>query len=92
MFLCSQECAAILEQMRQFLESASLYEKSGNYDKAAAVYIRAKNWNKVGELLPKVSKKVNFETVLYLLFNLFFIFSYVFKNEYTFFSLLKAHG
>jgi len=50
-----KECAAILEQMRQFLESASLYEKSGNYDKAAAVYIRAKNWNKVGELLPKVT-------------------------------------
>lgn len=41
--------------MRQFAESANLYEVSEYFDKAAVVYIRAKNWNKVGELLPKVN-------------------------------------
>jgi len=50
-----KDCAAILENMRQFAESANLYEVSEYFDKAAVVYIRAKNWNKVGELLPKVT-------------------------------------
>ena len=40
--------------MRQFAESAALFEKGGYFDKAALVYGRCKNWNKVGELLPKV--------------------------------------
>lgn len=50
-----EDCAAILEGMRQFPEAAELYEEAKNYEKAAAVYIRCKNWRKVGELLPKVS-------------------------------------
>lgn len=52
--LC-QECATILESMRQYAESADLFEKSEYYDKAASVYIRSKNWTRVGALLPKVS-------------------------------------
>ncbi|KAK2164923.1 hypothetical protein LSH36_57g01034 [Paralvinella palmiformis] len=50
-----KECAAILENMKQWSEAAMLYEKGGYFDKAAAVYIRSKNWTKVGELLPQVS-------------------------------------
>jgi len=40
--------------MRQFAESAILFEKGEYYDKAAAVYIKSKNWLKVGELLQQV--------------------------------------
>ncbi|XP_019617748.1 PREDICTED: WD repeat-containing protein 19-like [Branchiostoma belcheri] len=50
-----KDCAAILENMKQYSESAVLYEKGGYFDKAASVYIRSKNWAKVGELLPQVS-------------------------------------
>ncbi|XP_063720528.1 WD repeat-containing protein 19-like isoform X2 [Symsagittifera roscoffensis] len=50
-----KECAAILEQMKQYIESAQLYEKAGFYEKAATVYIKCKNWGKVGELLPHIT-------------------------------------
>nr|CAB3267687.1 WD repeat-containing protein 19-like [Phallusia mammillata] len=50
-----KECGAILEGMRQFQESASLFEKGEYIDKAAAVYIKCKNWQKVGSLLPKIT-------------------------------------
>ncbi|XP_071786835.1 WD repeat-containing protein 19-like isoform X1 [Asterias amurensis] len=50
-----RDCAAILENMKQYSESAQLYEKGQYYDKAASVYIRSKNWAKVGELLPNVT-------------------------------------
>ena len=50
-----KDCAAILESMKQWTESAQLYEKSQLYDKAASVYIRNKNWTRVGELLPQVT-------------------------------------
>ncbi|XP_022086384.1 WD repeat-containing protein 19-like [Acanthaster planci] len=50
-----RDCAAILENMKQYSESALLYEKGQYYDKAASVYIRSKNWAKVGELLPNVT-------------------------------------
>ncbi|XP_033108550.1 WD repeat-containing protein 19-like isoform X2 [Anneissia japonica] len=50
-----KDCAAILESMKQYSESAALYEKGAFYDKAASVYIKSKNWNKVGELLPQVN-------------------------------------
>ncbi|XP_014673105.1 PREDICTED: WD repeat-containing protein 19-like [Priapulus caudatus] len=50
-----KECAAILENIKQFGEAAQLYEKGEFYDKAASVYIRNKNWSKVGDLLPKVN-------------------------------------
>ena len=39
-----RDCAAILENMKQYSESAQLYEKGQYYDKAASVYIRSKNW------------------------------------------------
>uniref|UniRef100_A0A1I8I8I8 WD_REPEATS_REGION domain-containing protein n=1 Tax=Macrostomum lignano TaxID=282301 RepID=A0A1I8I8I8_9PLAT len=50
-----RDCAAILENMRQWQEAATLYEQAGFYDKAVAVYIRSKNLTKIGELLPYVS-------------------------------------
>nr|XP_002124215.1 WD repeat-containing protein 19-like [Ciona intestinalis] len=50
-----KECGVILEGMRQYAESAVLFEKGEYYDKAAAVYIKSKNWSKVGELLPKIT-------------------------------------
>ncbi|CAB4023346.1 WD repeat-containing 19-like, partial [Paramuricea clavata] len=50
-----KECASILENIKQYGESAVLYEKAEYWDKAAAVYIKTKNWNKVGSLLPHVS-------------------------------------
>ncbi|XP_072170705.1 WD repeat-containing protein 19-like [Diadema setosum] len=50
-----RDCAAILESMKQYSESAQLYERGGYPDKAASVYIRCKNWSKVGELLPQVT-------------------------------------
>jgi WD repeat-containing protein 19 len=36
-----RECAAILESLKQYMEAASLYEKSGHLDKAASIYIRS---------------------------------------------------
>ncbi|XP_038055636.1 WD repeat-containing protein 19-like isoform X2 [Patiria miniata] len=53
--ILKRDCAAILESMKQYSESALLYEKGQYYDKAASVYIRSKNWAKVGELLPNVT-------------------------------------
>ncbi|EDO29788.1 predicted protein, partial [Nematostella vectensis] len=50
-----KECAAILESMKQYSESALLYEKGQYWDKAAAVYMKTKNWAKVGELLNHVT-------------------------------------
>ncbi|XP_075260010.1 WD repeat-containing protein 19-like isoform X2 [Convolutriloba macropyga] len=53
--LLKKECAAILEHMKQYIESAQLYEKAGFFEKAAIVYIKCKNWGKVGELLPHIA-------------------------------------
>ncbi|XP_074649650.1 WD repeat-containing protein 19-like isoform X1 [Tubulanus polymorphus] len=53
--ILKKECAAILENMKQWTEAALLYEKGGYYDKAASVYIRSKNWTKVGELLSHIT-------------------------------------
>eukprot|EP00118_Oscarella_pearsei_P011922 m.83949 g.83949 ORF g.83949 m.83949 type:complete len:1349 (+) comp36373_c0_seq7:62-4108(+) len=50
-----KDCASILEDMKQWNESAILYEKAKCWDKAAAVFIRTKNWAKVGELLEHVT-------------------------------------
>lgn len=41
--------------MKQFSESASLYENGHYFDKAAYLYIKLKNWAKIGELLPNIS-------------------------------------
>uniref|UniRef100_A0A0L8I442 Anaphase-promoting complex subunit 4 WD40 domain-containing protein n=2 Tax=Octopus bimaculoides TaxID=37653 RepID=A0A0L8I442_OCTBM len=57
-----KDCAEILESMKQWAESAALYEKGGFYDKAASSYIKCKNWNKVGELLHNVtSSKIHIQ-------------------------------
>ena len=32
-----------------------LFEKCHNYDRAAMAYIKLRNWQKVGDILPKVS-------------------------------------
>lgn len=50
-----KECATILESMKQYSESALLFEKGQYWEKAAAVYIKTKNWAKVGELLTQVT-------------------------------------
>ncbi|KXJ24489.1 WD repeat-containing protein 19 [Exaiptasia diaphana] len=50
-----KECASILEGMKQYTESAVLYEKGQYWDKAAGVYMKTKNWAKVGELLNQVT-------------------------------------
>lgn len=50
-----RECAELLEQAKQLLDSASMYERAHIYEKAASVYIKLKNWYKVGDLLPKIS-------------------------------------
>ncbi|XP_046853283.1 WD repeat-containing protein 19-like [Xenia sp. Carnegie-2017] len=50
-----KECASILESIKQYGESAIMYEKAEYWDKAAAVYLKTKNWNKVGSVLSKVS-------------------------------------
>lgn len=50
-----KECATILESMKQYSESAMLFEKGQYWEKAAAVYIKTKNWAKVGELLAHVT-------------------------------------
>ena len=39
-----------------------LYEKAEYFDKAASAFIKLKNWNKVGQLLPKISSpKINIQ-------------------------------
>ena len=42
-----RECAEILEVMKQFGESAQLYEHAQYWDRAAHLYIKLKNWGKV---------------------------------------------
>ncbi|XP_073252735.1 WD repeat-containing protein 19-like [Porites lutea] len=53
--LLKKECATILESMKQYSESALLFEKGQYWEKAATVYIKTKNWAKVGELLANVT-------------------------------------
>lgn len=50
-----RECAALLDQMNQFADSAVMYEAAGQPDKAASMYIKMKNWSKVAALLPTIS-------------------------------------
>uniref|UniRef100_A0A1B6EAI7 WD repeat-containing protein 19 n=1 Tax=Clastoptera arizonana TaxID=38151 RepID=A0A1B6EAI7_9HEMI len=50
-----KECAEILEATKKLNEAAILYEKAECFDQAASVYIQLKNWNKLGELLPKIT-------------------------------------
>ncbi|GAB1599158.1 repeat-containing 19-like [Argonauta hians] len=57
-----KDCAEILESMKQWAESAALFEKGGYYDKAATNYIKCKSWNKVGEILNNItSSKIHIQ-------------------------------
>ncbi|XP_047124984.1 WD repeat-containing protein 19 isoform X1 [Hydra vulgaris] len=50
-----KECASLLENMKQFSDSAALFEKAECWERAAGVYIKMKQWNKVGELLKNIN-------------------------------------
>jgi len=55
--LCN-ECANILEQMKQWEEAAVLFERSEQYEKAARIQIREiKNLKAAQKLLPKIKAK-----------------------------------
>lgn len=41
--------------LQKLNEAAVLFERAEYFDQAASVYIQLKNWNKLGELLPKVT-------------------------------------
>ncbi|KAJ3064062.1 WD repeat-containing protein 19 [Podochytrium sp. JEL0797] len=49
------DCAAILEGIKMYLESGGLYERAKQWEKAAEVYTKGKLWNKVAPLLDRVS-------------------------------------
>ncbi|ORY49888.1 WD repeat-containing protein 19 [Rhizoclosmatium globosum] len=49
------DCAAILEGIKMYMESGGLYERAKQWEKAAEVYTKGKLWNKVGPLLEHVS-------------------------------------
>ncbi|EFA01913.1 WD repeat-containing protein 19 isoform X3 [Tribolium castaneum] len=57
-----KECAEILEKNKHLNEAANLFEKCQNYDRAALNYIKLRNWQKIGELLPKItSNKIHLQ-------------------------------
>lgn len=57
-----KECAEILEKNKHLNEAANLFEKCHNYDRAATNYIKLRNWQKIGELLPKItSNKIHLQ-------------------------------
>uniref|UniRef100_A0AC35U0Z1 WD repeat-containing protein 19 n=1 Tax=Rhabditophanes sp. KR3021 TaxID=114890 RepID=A0AC35U0Z1_9BILA len=49
-----KECAIILEQHKQFIDAANLFQLGNFHDRAAAVSFKAKNYKKVAELLEYV--------------------------------------
>lgn len=50
------ECAQIFEEMKQWTDAASLYEKASMYDKAATIYIvETKNLSSAAKLMPHIS-------------------------------------
>lgn len=59
--------AILLEEMKQYHESAFLFEKCQNYERAADVYIRLKNFDKVATMLPIIkSLKIHRQYAKYL--------------------------
>ncbi|CAH8523624.1 unnamed protein product [Heterobilharzia americana] len=50
-----RECADILEQHKQWQESANLYEVAGCYESAVIVNLKCKNYKKAGDLLNHVT-------------------------------------
>ncbi|CAF3582253.1 unnamed protein product [Adineta steineri] len=50
-----EECAKLLEALKQWPEAAELFEKAECWDSAAIAYIKIKNWIKVGDILPNVT-------------------------------------
>ena len=55
MFVPLQECASLLESIKQYNEAGALFEASQSWDKAASVYIKTKHWSKVGELMKYIT-------------------------------------
>ncbi|OQS06139.1 hypothetical protein THRCLA_01800 [Thraustotheca clavata] len=51
----SQDCAVILEGLKQFSDAAALYERGEQYEKAAQIYIQMKQLNKAAPLMAKVT-------------------------------------
>jgi WD repeat-containing protein 19 len=49
------ECAAILEDMKQYSESASLWELSGQPERAAAIHIQTKDFSALASIIGKVT-------------------------------------
>ncbi len=39
-----EECAKLLEALKQWPEAAELFEKAESWDSAAIAYIKIKNW------------------------------------------------
>lgn len=39
-----EECAKLLEALKQWAEAAELFEKAESWDNAAISYIKIKNW------------------------------------------------
>ncbi|KAJ3113681.1 WD repeat-containing protein 19 [Physocladia obscura] len=54
-FRLLNDCAAILEGIKMYMESGMLYERAKEWERAAEVYTKGKFWNKVGSLLEFVT-------------------------------------
>ena len=52
--LC-RECAAILSDLKQWMEAASLFEIGGMWEKAAEIYIKTKDFTQAGKIMGKVT-------------------------------------
>jgi WD repeat-containing protein 19 len=52
--LC-RECAAILSDLKQWMEAASLYEIGGVWEKAAEIYIKQKDFTQASKIMGKVT-------------------------------------
>mmetsp|Transcript_4919 Transcript_4919/g.9502 ORF Transcript_4919/g.9502 Transcript_4919/m.9502 type:complete len:1390 (-) Transcript_4919:208-4377(-) len=50
-----QECAAILEQMKQYSDAAEMYVEAECFEKAAAIFIMTKNFRKATPLMDRIT-------------------------------------
>jgi WD repeat-containing protein 19 len=50
-----QECAGILENLKQYNEAGLLYERSEKYEKAAIIFLKAKKYSNVASILPHIT-------------------------------------
>ncbi|KAJ3011652.1 WD repeat-containing protein 19 [Thoreauomyces humboldtii] len=53
--LLLQECGSILEDLKQYNDSAVCYERGGYWEKAAEAWIQVKNWGKLSKILDRVT-------------------------------------